>query len=994
MKVSLTQTSFCFILCLLFSISVAAQRTVSGTITDELTGEPLIGANILLPATNTGTVTDYNGAYSLEVPEGVTEMVISYTGYSDVTIDLAANPSNVIDLQLSAGELLDEVVVIGYGTVKKEDATGAITAINSEDFNKGLLTSPQELLAGKVAGVQITTGNAPGDGAVIRIRGGSSLKASNDPLIVIDGIPIDNGEISGSRNILNVVNPNDIETFTVLKDASATAIYGSRASNGVILITTKKGSLGKKVQVNYSGSFSVSNPVETVDVLNAAEYRTLINEQFPEGHPARDLLGNSDTDWQEEIYQNPVGQDHSLSFSGGIADILPYRASVGYTNKDGLLKTDNFQRTTVGLNLSPGFMDNTLQVNVNFKGMFIKNRFANRDAIGNAAVFDPTQPIFSGNDNFGGYYAWLDGPTGNPNTLANKNPIALLEQKDDQSDVNRFITNMSIDYRFPFLPELRANLNLGYDVSNGDGTVNIPTIAAFNFNAVNGGGTDNRYEQTRKNELLEFYLNYVKDFGVHRLDVMGGYSWQRNFFDKFERNSDVAGTPAETVVIEDSGELFLLSLFGRVNYTFQDKYLFTFTLRRDGSSRFSPDNRWGLFPAAAFAYKIMENQSGFVNSLKVRVGYGVTGQQEIGNFYQYLPTYTVGLDNANQQFGDGFTQTLRPEEYDANIKWEETTTYNIGLDYSLYNDRIYGSLEYYIRRTEDLLNRIPVPAGTNLSNFIDTNIGDLENRGVEFSVNVIPVQKKDFNWDVGFNITANTNEITNLTATDDPDYQGIQIGGISGGIGNTVQIHSVGFPASSFFLYEQVYDESGAPIEGLYVDSNGDGVIDAGDLQRIENPTPDVFLGLNSTVSWRNFDFSFSARSNLGGYVYNNIQSNNTNFAGLYDATNYLTNVHSDINRIGLENPQFLSDLYLQDGSFFRVDFISVGYNLSDLFNKQNRVNISLTVQNPILISDYSGLDPEIFFTGGVDNREVFTGIDNNIYPRARTFVLGLNANF
>jgi TonB-linked SusC/RagA family outer membrane protein len=817
---------------------------------------------------------------------------------------------------------------------------------------------------------------------VIRIRGGSSLSASNDPLIVIDGLPVENAGVAGARNPLNVINPNDIETFTVLKDASATAIYGSRASNGVIIITTKKGKLGDGLSINYAANASVSSILETVPVLSGDEYRALADQVLSDGDALRNRIGTENTNWQDLIYQDAFGQDHNLSFSGGIADVLPFRATFGFTNRDGILKRDNFQRTTMGFNFTPGFFDNTLQVNASVKASFTENQFADRGAIGSAISFDPTQPVLSGNDNYGGFYTWLDPQSGLPDPLATANPLALLFQRQDQSDVRRVISNLSLDYRLPFLPELRANLNVGYDRSVGQGNLFVPTTAAFAFNEQFGGGTDNQYRQERTNSLLEFYLNYVKDFGTQRLDIMGGYSWQRNYFNNFSENSDVAGTPELTDVFVDEGELFLLSLYGRLNYTIADKYLFTFTLRRDASSRFSPDTRWGLFPAAAFAYKILDNRDGAVNSLKLRLGYGVTGQQEIGSFYEYLPQYTLGLPNAAFPFGGNFINTLRPEGYDANIKWEETTTYNVGLDFGFLNNRITGSVEYYIRETDDLLAFIQVPAGTNLTNFIDTNVGDLENRGVEVTLNVTPVQTENLSWDIGLNATFNRNKITRLTATDDPNFLGQPTGGIAGAIGNTAQIHSVGFPAFSYYVYEQVYDENGMPIEGLYVDQNNDGVINADDLYRTENPQPDVFFGFNSSLNYGNWNFSFSGRANIGNTNYNNIWSDVTNLNRI-GGTNFLINVHSEYQNIGFQNPQLLSDHFLQDASFLRLDFVSLAYTFNNLFNSDGSLTLSGTVQNPIQITNYPGLDPE-----------VFGGIDGNIYPRARTYVLGLNVNF
>ncbi len=951
-----------------------SQRTISGTVSDASTGETLIGASILVVGTSTGTVTDVDGTYSLSVPAGATAIRFSYTGYE--TVEMALNASNTIDVKMPAGTLLNEIVVIGYGEVKKEDATGSVTEVNSEVFNRGAITAPQELLAGKVAGVQITPSSDPGGGAQIRIRGGSSLSASNDPLIVIDGIPLDNRGISGARNIFDFVNPNDIETFTVLKDASATAIYGSRASNGVIIITTKKGKLGQKVKVEYNGNVSFSNALETGDVLDASEYASLINTQFPDGHPSKALLGTANTNWQDAIYETGVGHDHSLNFTGGVGPV-PYRASVGYTDKKGILLTDRFQRTTASINLSPKLIDNRLQVNFSLKGMNTDNRFGNRGAIGAASFFDPTQAIFDENSPYGGYTTWLQG-NGDPNVLAPANPLAQLKFRNDESNVKRFVVSSSFDYRFGFLPELRANLNLAYDKSKGEGNINVPANASFAFF---DGGIKNTYSQTKENSLLEFYLNYVKEMGQVKLDVMGGYSWQRNYFTDDFTNSNISGT--ETATGDNSGELFLLSLFSRVNLTFFDRLLLTGTIRRDGSSRFSEDSRWGVFPAAAVGYKVVDtNGKGTVSSLKLRLGWGVTGQQEIGDYYVHLPRYLASFENAGYQFGDTFVQTLRPGGYDSKIKWEETTTTNAGIDYGFLNERIYGSIEVYQRKTKDLLNFIPVPAGSNLSNFINTNIGDLENKGVEFSINLNPLRSQKMNWDFGFNITANQNKITKLTASDDPSYNGVLTGTISGGVGNTAQIHSVGFPANSFYVYEQVYDAAGVPVEGLYVDRNGDGLVNADDLYRHEKAAPDYFLGFTSTFNYGNFDFSFAGRANIGNYVYNNVQSG-TSYANLYHPTGYLGNVNSISSYLDFNNPQYLSDYFVQNASFLRLDHVTLGYNFGSMVQKVDFLKVFATVQNPLLITKYEGIDPEI------DN-----GIDNNFYPRSRTILFGLNARF
>jgi TonB-dependent starch-binding outer membrane protein SusC len=949
------------------------QRTISGMVTDANTGEGLIGASILVVGTSTGTVTDIDGSYSLSVPAGATQLQFSYTGYETFVATLGT--ANVLDVKMAAGSLLQEVVVIGYGEIKKEDATGAVAQVGSEVFNRGAITAPQELLAGKVAGVQITPSSDPGGGAQIRIRGGSSLSASNDPLIVIDGIPLDNRGISGARNIFDFVNPNDIETFTVLKDASATAIYGSRASNGVILITTKKGKLGQKLKVEYNGNVNFANALRTPDVLDANEYRALVQERFPDGHPALALLGTENTDWTDVIYETGVGHDHNLNFTGGIGAV-PYRASVGYTNKKGILLTDEYDRFTGSVNLTPKFIDNRLQVNFGLKGMTTNNTFANRGAIGAASFFDPTQPVRNGSP-YGGYFTWVQ-QNGEPNTLSPGNPLAQINLRSDESTVNRFVISSSFDYRFAFLPELRANLNLAYDKSHGEGEINVPEEASFSFF---DKGIKNTYSQDKENSLLEFYLNYVKDLGNSKLDIMGGYSWQRNYFEDEFVNSNIPGT--EVAEGDNSGELFLLSLFGRVNLTLFDRLLLTGTLRRDGSSRFSEDSRWGVFPAAAAAYKFVDNNGkGSVSTLKLRLGWGVTGQQEIGDYYVHLPRYLASFENAGYQFGNTFVQTLRPGGYDSKIKWEETTTYNAGIDFGFMDERIYGSLEIYQRLTKDLLNFIPVPAGSNLTNFINTNVGDLENQGVEFALNLNPIRSEKLNWDFGFNVTANRNEITKLTASNDPDYNGVLTGGISGGVGNTAQIHSVDFPANSFFVYEQVYDETGAPVEGLYVDRNNDGIVNADDLYRYEKAAPDYFFGLTSNLTMGKVDFSFAGRANVGNFVYNNLQSTQS-FANLYHPTGYLGNVNAIAPYLDFNNPQYLSDYFVQDASFFRLDHITLGYDLTDLVPKMDFLKIYATVQNPILVTNYKGVDPEI------DN-----GIDNNFYPRSRTILFGINARF
>ncbi len=951
------------------------QRQISGTVTDAENGEPLIGASVRALGTTAGAITDFEGKFSFEAPAGATQLEVTYTGYAAATVDISGGTVNVA---LTPGVALEETVIIGYGTVKKEDATGALLSVGVKEFNRGAINSPQELIVGKIAGVTVTPNADPGGGATIRIRGGSSLSASNDPLVVIDGIPVDNTTVAGDRSPLNAVNPNDIESFVVLKDASATAIYGSRASNGVILITTKKGSLKRKIGIDYTTNFSFSSRANEIDVLDGNAFRALINQRFADGHPARALVGTANTDWQSEIYQSAFGMDHNLAVSGGVG-VLPYRVSVGYTDRNGILRTDNFNRLTGAVNLSPGFMDNRLQVNLNFKASKTKNVFANRGAVGSAIFFDPTQPVLDPNSPYGGYFTFTQND-GTPNPLAAANPVAQLMLHDDKSDINRYLGNIQIDYRFHFLPELRANLNVGTDRSNSEGSVIEPPNYSRAF--VNGG-LNRRYTQEKKNDLLEFFLNYVKPLGNTKLDLTGGYAWQHFFLEDYSISTNTDGSTVLDPEILNPREYYLLSLFGRLNYTIADRYLFTFTVRRDGTSRFSDDNRWGLFPSAAFAWKIVEGRSGWLNALKLRLSYGETGQQDISaDYYPYLARYQASLETAQYQFGNEFVTTLRPNGYDRNIKWEETATYNAGVDYEFLNGRVYGAVEYYIRKTSDLINFIPVAAGTNLTNFINTNVGDLENRGVELSVNTVPVRQGKFNWELGANFTINKNEITRLTATEDPNYVGVLTGGISGGVGNNIQIHSVGFPANSFYVYEQVYDPQGIPIEGLYVDRNGDGQITPADQYRFQDPNANVLVGFYTNFTFGNFDLSAGGRASFGNYVYNNGQSEQTDYNRLYQSTGFLGNIQTAYTGIDFQTPRYFSDHFVQEATFLRFDHITLGYNFTNL-GKIRNLRLFGSVQNPFVITDYQGIDPE-----------VFGGIDNNAYPRSRTFLLGLNAGF
>ncbi len=979
-------------------IAYGQQLTVSGKVTDGADGTPLPGVNILEKGTFNGSLTDMDGKFTLKVNEGAT-LQFSFVGF--LTEEVVVGDQTVIDVSLTADiHQLSEIVVIGYGTQKREDLTGSITAVDKKDFNKGAIVSPQELLMGRTPGVQITTqGGAPGAGAKIRIRGGSSLQASNDPLIVIDGVPIDNAEASGISNPFAVINPNDIETMTVLKDASATAIYGSRASNGVIMITTKRGRQGEALQLSYTGNVSMQTIPKYVDVLDADEYRQFVTDAAAAGRVPNEavaLLGNANTKWQEEIFSTAVSTDHNITATGNLKEI-PYRASVGYTNQNGILETSNFKRVTVSLGVDPTFFDDHLKVKLNGKGMFADTRFANEGAIGSAVTFDPTQPVFQNGSPWGGFFYWpQDDPNGNlPIVNAPSNPRAYIDLTNNTANVNRYLANAVFDYKFHFFPDLRLNLNIATDRSTTDGNEIVSDKATWEYNSFGGRGKFTDYSQEKISNLFESYLKYEKELPTisSKVDAMAGYSYQKFWRTKTDSLNNMEGTytfPAKVSKTEN----YLVSFYGRLNYTLLDRYLLTFTLRRDGSSRFAENNRWGTFPSAAFAWKLKEESflknSNTISELKLRLGYGVTGQQDISsNDYPALARVNLGLDNARYQMGSQFYNTLKYEAYDANIKWEETTTLNAGLDFGFLENRITATLDVYQRKTTNLINYIPVPLGTNFSNYIDTNVGDLENKGIELGINAYVVENDKWTWNAGVNFTYNENKITKLLNVDNPDYLGILKGGINGGVGNTVLNHAVGHSAFTFFLLEQVYDDQGNPIEGLYVDQNEDGIINDFDRVRYENPTPDMYMGFSSRINYGNFDFSFNARANIGNYVYNNVSSQYGNYANVYSSEKYLGNVTSDFDNANFDKAQYLSDYYLWNASFFKLDNITLGYRINRLFTDKINGYVNFTVQNALIISNYPGIDPEVQ-GGGNDDK----GIDKNIYPRPRTYLLGFNINF
>lgn len=988
----------------------AQQIAVRGHVKDT-TGEPVIGANVLVKGTTVGTITDIDGNFTLNTPQN-SIIEISFIGYKTVEVKAAATVN--VTLQDDA-VMLDEAVIIGYGTVKKSDLSGSVVAIKAEEMNKGAITSPQELLQGKVPGLYVSTSSGePGAGSTLRIRSGASLNASNDPLIVIDGVPTSNNAAPGTSNALATINPNDIETFTVLKDASATAIYGSRASNGVIIITTKKGSQGK-VKVAYNSTYTAKDPYKRVDNLSASELRSALAAAYPVGTSEGDFVAeilnrypDQSTNWQDAIYQTGLSTDQNIAVSGK-AGFLPFRASVGYNTEKGTLKTSKYDRYTGAINLSPKFFDDHLSVDINVKGSITDTRFADSGAVGAAAFYDPTKPIYSDDDNgFNGYWNWTSAP-GKPSTQASTNPLSLLYDRNNKGTTKRSLGNIQLDYKIHGFEDLHANLNLGYDVAKatGDNFVKEGSFMAAKDGNFPTYGSGNTWDNLRRNQVLDFYLNYTKDLESIRsyIDVMAGYSWQHFYYNDSDiTRSNVMAESSSTINgwtynadeqrYHKDGEYatpyenYLVSFFGRLNYRFTDRYLLTATLRRDGSSRFSKNNRWGMFPSIALAWSIinerfMENTKEVLSNLKLRVGYGVTGQQEIGD-YMYLTTYKFNSNPNSTYLG---SYLLKPQGYSPDLKWEQTTTYNVGLDFGFLNNRINGTIEYYQKRTKDLLNTVSAPAGTNFTNEITANVGEMKNSGLEFNINAVAIRTKDFTWDLGYNITWNKSEITKLTVGYNPAYPGINAGSASYDNGAVLQKHQVGSAPSTFWLYQQVYDANGKPIQNTFVDRNEDGQITEADRYMTDkSPMPKVFMGLSSQFTYKKWDLGFNLRANFGNYVYNAFAADNSTIGNINTSTGSISNFDSVIYKTGFtglsNNMQRASDYFLENASFLKMDNVTFGYTFDKIFTNKLTGRISFSVQNVFTITNYSGLDPEC------------SAIDQNLWPQSRTYTLGLNLNF
>ena len=971
---------------LILSIDVFAQTTVNGLVIDN-NREPVIGASVLVKGTTTGTATDFDGRFTLKVPEGNSILVISYVGCE--TREIAANSP-----ELQSGivmrenvQNLDELVVIGYGSVKKSDATGSVIAIKPDELNKGNRVTAQDALVGKVAGVNVVTGSgAPGSGATIRVRSGASLSASNDPLIVIDGVPVDNSTIEGSSNIIGSLNPDDIETFTVLKDASATAIYGSRASNGVIVITTKKGS--DRLAVNYSSSYSVSTTADRLDVLTADEFKAFVPTVT--GVPANPTFGTANTDWQDEIYRTAFGTEQNISVSGKVKPIkAPFRVSLGYTNQNGIIETNNYQRLSFGGNISPSFFDDHLTANLNLKVSYENNKMVDNSVVGAALRYDPTRPVMTGSPTAAtdpglGYFIWTNG--GSPMAIQTNNPVAQLELTDQSNKVVRSIGSAALQYKVHGLEDLKLNVNLGYDVLESKYNKDVPDLAGtmYTENQKDGTGLMQRGVQNKRNLLLDAFANYDKTFGdKHSFGAMVGYGWQ-NFYKKYNLSyDDLEGNELQSDTHYET-EYYLLSFYGRVNYSYDDRYLITATLRGDASSRFAKDNRWGIFPSVALAWRIIQEdfmkEQDVLSDLKLRLGYGVTGQQDILNDYPYMTTFTVSYPEAAYQFGNTWYNTYRPNGYDRDIKWETTTTWNVGIDYGFLDNRIYGSIDYYKRFTKDLLNTINVSSGTNYSSVLTTNIGKMENEGVEFAINAVPVRTKDFEWTVGFNYTWNDSKITKLNMID-TGSNFVQTGAISG-TGKYVQVFMVGERPYTFYLCKQAYDEQGNPLEGQYVQPDGSVSSTETRYATDKSALPSSYLGFNTRFSWKNWDLSLSGHGSFGNYVYNYVAADQY-VQSVYSDQGSFSNILRSTRDKGFQQQQLYSDMWLENGSFFRFDNVTLGYTFDRLWNDSSRLRLTFSVSNIATITGYSGLDPELT-----------DGIDREVYPRPRAYTLGVNLTF
>ena len=963
---------------------MAQTRTIKGEVTDAQNGEALIGATVMVEGEKGGTVTDFDGNFSLQVSSSAKKIKVSYIGYIDKVLSISDNMKVKLE---SDSKALADVVVIGYGTARKSDLTGSVATVKSKDFNKGLVSSPEQLINGKVSGVQIMSNSGSASaGSTIRVRGGASLNASNDPLIVLDGVPLEQGGISGnSSNFLSMINPSDIESMTVLKDASSTAIYGSRASNGVIIITTKKGQQGA-VKVNFNTTNSMQTRAQMVDMLSRDEFVNVINQFGTDNQ--KSLLGTANTDWNDEVYRTAFGTDNNLSVSGSIDKWLPFRVSVGYYNQSGLVRKDNVERWTGNVVLTPSFFQDHLKLTINAKGTLNNNSFNNGGAVWAAATFNPTIPVYSGNDKYGGYNEALDAD-GYPVNAGVRNPRGLVDLYDSKSKVSRFIGSMDVDYKVHFLPDLKLHATVGADYAKGDGTIHVPVYAAQSYNKDESlGGSDYKYgPQKNENRLLTLYANYAKYFEdiKSNVDLTAGYDYQYwKSTTPLYYTKSAAGTNLSTVKASDYRHV-MLSYYGRINYSFDGKYLLTATVRRDASSRFSKDTRWGTFPSVALGWTLTEepwlkNQK-VLSNLKLRASYGVTGQQEgIGN-YNYLPVYTYSVTGAEAFINGQYINTYRPEAYVSDLKWETTTSWNFGLDFGFLDGRIGGAIDFYTRKTKDLLASVPTAAGTNFSKTILTNVGNVDSKGIEVSLNATPIQTKDWEWNLSYNFTWQNMKVKNLSLTQGGSQTNVKVGPSIDAY--QFQVLSEGYEPYMFYVYHQLYDsETGKPIEGAYADLNGDGEINDADLYRYHSPAPKYIMGLSTSLRYKQLTLGMSFRANIDNYVYNGMGMSTGAFETVSYNNSQLNNLNTSFLKTGFKTRQYLSDYYVENASFLKLDNLSLSYNVGKI-NKWASLTVSAMVQNVFTITGYSGTDPE-----------VPNGMDNSFYPRPRTYSVSLGLQF
>ena len=963
---------------------MAQTRTIKGEVTDAQNGEALIGATVMVEGEKGGTVTDFDGNFSLQVSSSAKKIKVSYIGYIDKVLSISDNMKVKLE---SDSKALADVVVIGYGTARKSDLTGSVATVKSKDFNKGLVSSPEQLINGKVSGVQIMSNSGSASaGSTIRVRGGASLNASNDPLIVLDGVPLEQGGISGnSSNFLSMINPSDIESMTVLKDASSTAIYGSRASNGVIIITTKKGQQGA-VKVNFNTTNSLQTRAQMVDMLSRDEFVNVINQYGSANQ--KSLLGTANTDWNDEVYRTAFGTDNNLSVSGSIDKWLPFRVSVGYYNQSGLVRKDNVERWTGNVVLTPSFFEDHLKLTINAKGTLNNNSFNNGGAVWAAATFNPTIPVYSGNDKYGGYNEALDAD-GVPVNAGVRNPRGLVDLYDSKSKVSRFIGSMDVDYKVHFLPDLKLHATVGADYAKGDGTVYVPAYAAQSYNKDESlGGSDYKYgPQKNENRLLTLYANYAKYFEdiKSNVDLTAGYDYQYwKSTTPLYYTKSAAGTNLSTVKASDYRHV-MLSYYGRINYSFDGKYLLTATVRRDASSRFSKDTRWGTFPSVALGWTLTEepwlkNQK-VLSNLKLRASYGVTGQQEgIGN-YNYLPVYTYSVTGAEAFINGQYINTYRPEAYVSDLKWETTTSWNFGLDFGFLDGRIGGAIDFYTRKTKDLLASVPTAAGTNFSKTILTNVGNVDSKGIEVSLNATPIQTKDWEWNLSYNFTWQNMKVKNLSLTKGGSQTNVKVGPSIDAY--QFQVLSEGYEPYMFYVYHQLYDsKTGKPIEGAYADLNNDGEINDADLYRYHSPAPKYIMGLSTSLRYKQLTLGMSFRANIDNYVYNGMGMSTGAFETVSYNNSQLNNLNTSFLKTGFKTRQYLSDYYVENASFLKLDNLSLSYNVGKI-NKWASLTVSAMVQNVFTITGYSGTDPE-----------VPNGMDNSFYPRPRTYSVSLGLQF